>query len=304
MCTLVGPGENFEEWTVTATTTAGYQLLSNGSEILAAQQSSRQIMIWTDTTITAMQYIGPPFTFGFQPLDYTPRITSRNASVEVNGTVMWFGLSSFYIFDGVARTLPCTVKDVVFEDYNVAQTEKFFGVVNQEFHEVWWFYCSAASDEIDRYVIYDYVDQLWSYGSMSRTAWEDSGINDKPTALDVNGNYYLHETGTSADGAALNAYVESAPFDIGEGDYLMFVRGIVPDARMVGSDTMEITLKGRRYPQGAETVYGPYTIDDLTERVRTRLRVRQVTFRYESNGTDLFWQGGKPRLDLKPQGRY
>jgi hypothetical protein len=304
LCVRWSSQEDFTDWTVTATNTAGYQLLGNGSEILAGKQASRQIMIWSDTTITAMQYIGPPFTFGFQPLDSTPRITSRNAAVEVNGTVMWFGLNSFYLFDGVARVLPCTIKDIVFDNTNIAQTEKFFGVVNQEFNEIWWFYVSAESEEIDRYVIYDYVGQTWSYGTLARTVWEDSGINDKPTALDVDGNYYIHERGTSADGANLNAYVESAPFDIGEGDYLMFVRGIVPDARMVGSDTMEITLKGRRYPNGTETTYGPYTIDDLTDRVRTRLRVRQVTFRYESDGTDLFWQGGKPRLEIKPQGRY
>lgn len=304
LCVRWSDQEDFTEWTVTATTTAGYQLLSNGSEILAAKQSSRQIMIWTDTTITAQQYIGPPFIFGFQPLDYTPAITSRNAAVEVNGTVMWFGANSFYIFDGVARVLPCSVKDVVFDDYNIDQAEKFFGVVNQEFHEVWWFYVSAAAAEIDRYVAYDYVNQLWTYGTLSRTAWEDAGIKETPTAVDADGAYYLHEVGTSAAGSNLNAYVESAPFDIGEGDNMMYVRGVIPDARMIGTDTMEITLKGRRYPQGPETVYGPYTIDDLTERVRTRLRVRQVTFRYESDATDLFWQGGKPRLDIKPQGKY
>lgn len=296
--------EDFTNWTVTATTTAGSQLLSNGSEIVSVQASSRQNIIWTDTAITSMQFIGPPFTFGFTPLDRTPEIVSRNASVEVDGTLMWMASGSFYVYDGVARVLPCPIKEIVFDDYNLDQREKFFCVSNQAFQEVWWFYASADSDEINRYAIFNYVNQWWAYGTLSRTAWEDAGINDTPTALDVSNTKYQHEVGLSADGANLNAYIESAPFDISEGDQMMYVRGIVPDARMVGDDTMEITLKGQRYPQAASTSYGPFTIDDTTDRVRTRLRVRQVVFRYESDSDKLFWQGGKPRLDIKPQGRY
>lgn len=296
--------EDFTEWTVTATTTAGFQLLSNGSEILSVEGSSRQNIIWTDTTLTGMQFTGPPFTFGFNQLDRTPEIVSRNAAVEVDGTLMWMSLGSFYVYDGVARVLPCPIKDVVFDDYNVDQKEKFFGVSNQAFQEVWWFYVSADSDEIDKYVVFNYVTQDWAFGTLSRTAWEDAGINDNPTAVDAGGTKYLHEVGLSADGSPINAYIESAPFDISEGDQMMYVRGIVPDARMVGDDTMEIVLKGQRYPQAASTSYGPFTISDDTDRVRVRLRVRQVVFRYESDSDKLFWQGGKPRLDIKPQGRY
>lgn len=296
--------EDFTQWNITATTTAGYQLISTGSEILAGRQAARQVMIWTDTTLTAMQYIGPPYIFGFQPLDYTPAIVSRNSVVEVDGMVMWMSLNSFYVFDGIARALPCPIKDVVFDIMNTDQAEKFFGVINQEFHEVWWFYVSQDAVEIDRYVIFDYVAGLWSYGSMSRTAWEDSGIYTFPTAIDNTNTYYLHERGLNANGRPLLSFVESAPFDIGEGDNMMFVKGLVPDARMTGPGTMEVLLKGRRYPQGVETKYGPYTIDRKTERVRTRLRVRQVVFRYEGTDKDVFWQGGKPRIDLKPQGEY
>jgi hypothetical protein len=296
--------EDYTEWNITATTTAGYQLLSNGSEILAGQQTSRQIMIWTDTVVAAMQYIGPPFTFGFQPLDATSAITSRNAAVEVDGTVMWLGVDSFYVFDGIARVLPCPIKDIVFDDYNLAQKEKFFGVVNQKFHEVWWFFVSAGASEIDRYVSFDYVNQLWSYGQLSRTAWEDTALRDYPTAIDSNNDYYLHENGTSADGDPLGEYVESAPFDIGEGDYMMLVKGIVPDIKTTTDAGMEILIKSRRYPQSAEMTHGPYTITPTTERVRTRIRARQISFRYQGTGTDSDWQGGTPRIDLKPQGRY
>lgn len=296
--------EDFTEWSVTATTTAGFQLLSNGSEIVSVQASSRQNIIWTDTTITSMQFTGPPFTFGFNQLDRTPEIVSRNASIEVDGTLMWMAAGAFYVYDGVARVLPCPIKDVVFDDYNLDQREKFFGVSNQAFQEVWWFYASADSDEINRYVVFNYVNQEWTFGSLSRTAWEDAGINDNPTAIDVDNVKYLHEVGLSDNGSNLNAYIESAPFDISEGDQMMYVRGIVPDARMIGDDTMEITLKSQRYPQSASTSYGPFVISNDTDRVRTRLRVRQVVFRYESDSSVLFWQGGKPRLDIKPQGRY
>ena len=296
--------EDYNTWTVTATTTAGSQLLSNGSEIASVQASSRQNLIWTDTTITSMQYVGPPYTFGFNQLDRTPTIVSRNAVVEVDGTIMWMATGSFYVYDGVARVLPCPLKNLVFDDYNLDQQDKFFGVSNQVFQEVWWFYVSASATEIDRYVTFNYVSNEWSFGSLSRTVWEDTGINDTPTALDINNTKYQHEVGTSADGSNLNAYIESAPFDISEGDQMMYVRGIVPDARMVGAGTMEITLKGQRYPQSTSTTYGPFTISADTDRVRTRLRVRQVVFRYESDSTTLFWQGGKPRLDVKPQGKY
>lgn len=296
--------EDYTEWSVTATTTAGYQLISTGSEIIAARQSARQIMIWTDTTLTAMQYIGPPYTFSLQPLDRVAAIASRNAMVEANGTILWMGLNSFYVFDGIARALPCPIKDVVFDDLNTDQSEKFFGAINQEFHEIWWFYASKESFEIDRYVIFDYVGSTWSYGTMARTAWEDSGLNDYPTAVDADNTYYLHEKGRSADGSVLEAYIESAPFDIAEGDNMMYVKGLVPDTKIHGSGSLQLYLKGRRYPHGAEKVYGPYTLDADTERIRTRLRVRQVTFRYESTDADVFWQGGKPRIDLKPQGGY
>lgn len=304
MCIRWCDQEDFTEWNISATTTAGYTLLGNGSEIVAGQPISRQIMVWTDTAINALQYQGPPFTFGLQPLDKTAEIVSRNAAVEVDGTVMWMGVGAFYVYDGVARVLDCDVQDIVFDNYNLDQREKFFGGHNQEFNEVWWFYVSNASDEIDRYVIFNYKDRTWAYGTMARTAWEDAGINDFPTAVTLDGAVYDHENGTSDNGSALNAYVESAPIDIGEGDFMMYVKGIVPDARMIGASTMEITLKGQRYPQGAISTYGPYTISAGTERVRTRLRVRQVIFRYESDAADLFWQGGKPRLELKPQGRY
>jgi hypothetical protein len=296
--------EDFTEWSVTATTTAGSQLLSVGSEIAAAELNSRQITVWTDTAITAMQFIGVPFTFGFQQLDYSPEIVSRNAAVEVDGTVLWMAVGSFYIFDGIARVLPCSIKDVVFDNYNLNQKEKFFGVINQEYHEVWWFYVSAGASEIDSYVLYDYVDQQWSYGTLVRTCWEDAGLTDTPSAVGINGQLYDHETGTSDEGASLSAFVKSAPFDIGEGDQMMFVQGIVPDARMVGTGNMQITLTGRRYPQSAETTYGPYEVTSQTDRIRTRLRVRQVTFKYSTDSADLFWQGGKPKLLLKPQGKY
>ena len=296
--------EDYTTWAVTATTTAGSQLLSSGSEVLAVIGASRQNLIWTDTSITSMQYIGPPYIFGFDPLDRTPEIASRNAVVEVNGMVMWAAMGAFYVYDGVARALDCPIESLVFEDYNQDQREKFFGVSNQAFQEVWWFYVSANSTEVDRYVIFNYQDNTWSHGSLTRTAAEDKGINDYPSAVDEGGTVFDHERGSSADGATLESFIESAPFDIAEGDDMMYVRGFVPDVRMVGDDTMEIVLKGRRYPQGPQSSHGPYTVENDTQRVRTRLRVRQVVIRYQSDSNTLFWQAGKTRFDLKPQGRY
>lgn len=296
--------ETLTDWTPTATNTSGSQLLAKGSEIVAVTGASRQVLIWSDTAVTAMQFTGPPFVFGFTPLEGSVEIVSRNCVIEANGTVMWMGFGSFYVYDGISRVLDCPVKDVVFEDINLQQRDKVFAVLNKAFQEVWWFYPSADALEINRYVLMNYETGAWAYGTLTRTAMEDAGINESSLGVDIDNTFYLHEQGRSADGEPLNAYIESAPVDIEEGDNMMLVKGIVPDVRMLGEDTMEINMAGRRYPHGSQKTYGPYTVDDTTERVRTRMRVRQVVFRYESNTTDLFWQGGKPRLLIQPQGRY
>ena len=313
--------EDIEQFAETATNTGGGQRLSDGSKIVSAVRSRGQILIHTDTSLHAMQYIGPPFTFGFQQLGSNCGCIGAHGSVDVNGVTFWMGPEAFYMFDGTVKKMPCTVQDYVFKDINLVQGVKVYAGLNSQFNEVAWYYCSAGSDFIDRCVVLNYLEQTWHIGSLSRTAWVDGTVYDKPLATDYDNfddaavspviygltagrSYvYRHETGNNANGDAIHAFITSGYFDIGDGDNIMFMKRFIPDfSNQQGNLTVNLQL--RAYPQASATPSSldPYTVTPTTQKVDTRARGRQIALKIESDATNTFWRYGTLRVDIQPDG--
>ena len=226
-----------------ATNQAGSIRLSHGSEIISALQARQEILVWTDAALYSLQYLGPPYVWGTQLLADNISVISPNVTVAVNNVVYWMGVDKFYIYSGRVETLPCTVRQYVFQDINLSQQYQFFGGSNEGFSEVWWFYCSRNSTVIDRYVIYNHLEQIWYYGSLSRSAWCDSPLRDYPMAADYNSQVIYHELGVD-DGSvnppiAFDSYIQSSDFDIDEGNNYGYVWRMVPDITFDGSSTNE-----------------------------------------------------------------
>jgi len=313
--------EDINTFVESSINTAGGQRLTDGSQIISAIRSRGQILIFTDTSIHGMQYIGPPYTFGFQQLGANCGCAGSHAAVDVNGVAFWMGTEAFYAFDGTVKKLPCTVQDYVFKDINLTQKSKFHAGVNSQFNEVTWWYCSAEADFIDRFVTYNYLEDVWSIGSLSRTAWTDIGTYTKPlasayledsTEATISTIYgltagrsrvYNQEDGANADGAAILSFIKSGYFDIGDGDNMMYMRRFIPDFKnQVGDLTVHLLL--RSYPQSTATPSSldPYVIAPNTEKVDTRARGRQISLRIESDAVDDNWRYGTLRVDIQPDG--
>ena len=313
--------ENIGTFAESATNTAGGQRLTDGSEIVTAVRSRGQILIFTDTSLHGMQYIGPPYTFGFQQLGANCGCAAPHAAADVNGVAFWMGTEAFYIFDGTVKKIPCTVQDYVFKDINLVQKNKFHVGVNSQFNEVTWWYCSVTSDYIDRFVTYNYLEDVWSIGTLSRTAWCDIGTYDKPLATDYSPTsnaatistiyglsagrtrVYNQEDGVNADGAAIQSYIKSGYFDIGDGDNMLYMRRFIPDFKnQVGDLIVHLLL--RAYPQAtaSPSSLDPYVISPNTEKVDTRARGRQISLRIESTAIDNNWRYGTLRVDVQPDG--
>ena len=272
--------ENVTDWQTRAENTAGELRLGLGSQIVQAVETKQQILVFTDTTLYAMQYLGPPYTFGVSAVSEKITIQSPNAGVAVDDVVFWMGANEFYVYQGSVQRMPCTVRDYIFNDFNFDQAEKVVAGVNSEHSEVWWFYPSANIDEsgayqntdVDRYVIYNYQEQVWSVGKLNRTAWLDRGLFNFPMAAGTDGHLYEHERGFD-DGEyeparAISAYIESSPFDIGEGDKFMFIKKIIPDVTFKDSTTdspyVNLELSTEQYPgSGGVTLnsYNPFLIN-------------------------------------------
>jgi hypothetical protein len=308
----------FEE---TATNTAGAQRLTDGSRILSAIRSRGQILIFTDTALHAMQYVGPPFTFGFQQLGANCGCIGPHAAVDVNGLAFWMGKEAFYMFDGTVKKMPCTVQDYVFKDVNLVQGFKVAAGVNSQFNEVTWWYCSGDATDIDRFVTYNYLEDVWSIGTMARTAWSDIGTFEKPlgaaylpdsnaaTTTTIYGLtagrsvVYRHETGYNGDGQAIDSYIQSGYFDIGDGDNMVFMKRFIPDFKnQVGE--LDVNLLLRAYPSATATPSSldPYPITPTTQKVDTRARGRQISLKIRSYEIDTNWRFGTMRVDLQPDG--
>jgi hypothetical protein len=311
--------ENLAEWRTLPTTTAGELRIGTGSAIVAAVQTKQQILVFTDVSIHAMQYIGAPFTFGIQEVSSSVSIIGPNAAVAVGDTVYWMGSNEFYAYDGAATQIPCDVKEYVFSNLNISQILKVYAGHCSSFSEVWWFYPSASSSENDKYVVYNYEQRIWYYGTLSRTAWLDRNVLQYPLAVSPDGYVYYQENGLN-DGSVnppvpIAPYVESSVIDMGDGDNFMFATRIIPDLTFRNSTnaapTVTLTLKVRNFPGGAyfATDSDPVTkttsvpVEQFTNEIFTRLRGRSISLRVDSSQLNTAWRLGDPRLDIRTDGR-
>ena len=297
-----GNQETKEEWTPIAENTAGDQVLSGGSRIFASERSQSSTLIWTDGGLHSMEFQGPPFTFGFQELGRNCGAISHECVITHNSVSYWMSDNDFFIYDGVVRTIPCTVHRHVFNDLNKIQITKVHAGLNKSFHEVIWLYPSASSIEIDRYVIYNYEEKIWYNGTFSRTVWMDSELHPYPLAADPTGVIYHHEYRDDADETAMIAHIESAEFDLGEGDNILFANRLVPDM-VIDYGNVEYTLKYRLYPHAGQLSETTQTVTATTEKLDIRMRARQVALRISSDELRDLWHMGVPRLDVRRDGK-
>ena len=309
--------ESAVDWFPSSTNTAGDLRLSQGSEIITAVRTSRQILVWTDHSLHSVQFSGAPYTFGTALLADNIRIAGPNTAISVNDIVFWMGQENFYVYDGRIQPLPCSVRDYVFSDLNTQQSFKFHAGSLSSQSEVWWFYCSASSNEIDRYVIYNYGEQTWYYGTLARTAWNDraAGQRSFPQAASTDSFLYDHEylldDGSQSPAIAIPAFVQSADFDIGDGDKFMLIRRILPDITFNGSSdstpAVTFTMQSRDFNGKAvnETVTGSVeetSTDIYTNQIFLRARGRSMNFKVSNSDTGVNWRLGVSRLDARPDG--
>ena len=311
--------ENVTDWEPIATNTAGSLRLSSGSEIIGGLSSREEILIWTDTSMYSMSYIGPPFTFGVNLINQGVGLIGPKAAVNTPDGVYWMDRKGFYKYSGSVQLVPCSVHYYVFSDFNQGQYFQTFGFVNKQFNEVGWFYCSSGETTIDRYVVYNYAENTWTIGQLSRSAWMDEGIFESPIATYTTSNVgylYDQETGNDADGSPMdNVYIQSSDFDMHpDGDDYTFIRKVIPDVKFTGNggsdQTINFVLKSRNFPGDSLTTDTTQTVTSTTQRLDTRIRARQLAFRIESdddNSSDIRlgvgWRLGDTRMDVKPDGR-
>ena len=317
--------ESVVNWTPAATNQAGFIRLSHGSEIRTAVQARQEIVVITDSSIYSMQYLGPPYVWGTQLLGDNISIAGINTAVIASGVVFWMGVDKFYKYDGRVQTLRCDLRQYIYSNINLSQQQQFFCSTNEGFNEVWWFYCSANSTVIDKYVVYNYAEDIWYFGTMGRTAWMDSGLLSFPVAATYDNTLVFHENGvddnTAGTAVAMDSYITSSEFDIGDGHNFGFVWRLIPDITFRGSVTdspqVLMTLKplqssgsGYNNPESEGGVnYGTVVrtavvpIEQFTQQVNIRVRGRQMAFKVQGNQLGLQWQLGAPRIDIKPDGR-
>jgi hypothetical protein len=313
--------EDITQFVESATNTAGGQRLTDGNRIVTAIRSRGQILIITDTALHGQQFIGPPFTFGFQQLGANCGCIGPHAAVDVNGLAFWMGTEAFYVFDGTVKKLPCTVQDYVFKDLNQVQKTKVHVGLNSQFNEVTWWYCSVTSDFIDRCVTFNYLENTWAIGTMSRTAWVDLSVFPKPlgakylpdaTDATISTIYgltagraliYQHETGTDDVDLPLESLLTSGYFDIGDGDNMLLMSRFIPDFKnQVGDLTIRLLLRAFPQATASPSSLDPYIITPTTTKVDTRARGRQISITIENNELGATWRYGTLRVDIQPDG--
>src|SRR6056300_670225 len=313
--------ENFTQWTASPTNTAGSQRLGEGSKIISAKKTRNEILVWTDLGLHSMQFIGPPFTFGFRLLGTDCGAVGLNSTVVVNDTAYWMSEGRFMVYRGSIQELPCSVKSYVFNDINTSQNPQIYAGENNEFNEVIWFYCSANSSQVDRYVIYNYQENVWYVGTMNRSTWVDQGVFSIPQATEyyasstaattqtLNGVspgrsfIYEHETGTTKNGDIMESYITSGDVDIADGDQFMFIRGYIPDFKNL-QGTVKMNLLSREFPADTQTESGEINITSSTRDVNTRARGRQIAVKILSDSSvNDNWRFGTLRVDARPDGK-
>ena len=302
-------------WFGLVTNTAGSLRLGSGSTFVQAVETKREILVWTDTSLNSMRFIGAPFTFSLEQLSSGITIMSPNAAVATEDTVFWMGIDNFYIYGGQTQQLACTVKDKVFADFNLEQADKVVAGVNSEFSEVFWFYPSASATDNDKYVVYNYQEQVWYFGSLARTAWLDRGTRRFPIAAS-SPNIFNHEIGHDDDGSSMNSFIESAVMDLDDGDRFTYISKVIPDLTFKGSTNLSspqatFTVKARNFPgedfsnndSGTATRTATAPVETFTNQFQIRSRGRSFAMRIESNALGSKWRLGNPRVDMRPDGR-
>jgi len=316
--------DDIYNWTPDPTNQAGFTRLSHGSEIVTTVQTRQEIVVFTDSSVYSLQYLGPPYVWAPQLLGDNISIISPNAAVIASGIVYWMGVDKFYAYDGRVQTLNCDLRRFIFQDINQEQAAQVFCGTSEGFNEVWWFYCSSGSTTVDRYVIYNYAEKIWYYGTLARTAWLDSGLRDYPLAATYSNNLVNHEQGLNnnetATTTAISAYISSSEFDIGDGHNFGFVWRVLPDLTFEDSTnsptgavpSVNMTLYGlansgsgvtssANQPVAKSSTY--VITEQFTGQIFTRMRGRQLIFKIDSNQINTAWQLGAPRIDIRPDGR-
>lgn len=317
--------ESIATWAPAITNQAGSYQLSHGSQIITAIQTRQEILVLTDSAIYSMQYLGPPYVWGFQLMGDNISIMGPNAVATANNVTYWMGADKFYMYSGRVETLPCSLRQYVYNDINLTQSFQFFASTNEGYNEIWWFYCSSNSTTIDRYVIFNHLERTWYYGTLARTYWLDSPLRATPMAAGYNGQLIYHENGnddgTTNPATPITAYVQSSDFDIGDGHNFGLVTRIIPDVTFDGSTvnnpSLDFTVRPRQFPgtnygvSDSPTVASTqnyqnqryYTVQQFTEQVFVRVRGRQMALKIVSNDLGVAWQLGVPRIDTRPDGR-
>lgn len=313
--------ENPYIWLPTPLNTAGFQRLAYGSKLITSEKTRQEVLIWSDNALYSMRYLGPPYTFGFNTISAEITIASPNCVTTASNITYWMGLDKFYVYSGRVDTLPCAIRQYIFDDLNLNELDIIQSGTNEKFNEVWWLYPSQNSTEIDRYAVYNYLEKLWYYGTIDRTAWLDSHIRTYPLAT-ANNRLFLQEYGVDDatdpdDPQPIESYITSADFDLGEGEQYSFIKRIIPDVDFIGSETetpsVTFTVAVRNFPgQGLFThqdlavtdgTFRTIQIYDYTNQTWLRLRGRQVAFKIGSNELGVKWQLGVPRLEIQPDGK-
>tara|TARA_R110000851_G_scaffold91647_2_gene200038 strand:- start:69 stop:1229 length:1161 start_codon:yes stop_codon:yes gene_type:complete len=310
--------ESLTQWGAQTTNTAGDLRLGSGSEIVTAVETRQQILVFTDVSLHAMQFLGPPFVFGINTVSENITTASPLCAIAVNDNVFWMGREEFYVYSGAVNKLPCTVKDYVFSDFNEQQIQKVTASSNTSFSEVWWFYPSSNSEENDRYVVFNYEQNVWYYGTLDRTCWVDRGVDSLPIAAGSDHYLYEHENGlddgSTTPATAISSHIESSQMDLGEGDQFAFLSRLIPDITFrdstANTPTATFTLSARNYPGGpylqsegdsvVKTASAP--VEQFTNQVNTRLRGRSFNLKVETTTTETTWRLGTPRVDVRPDG--
>jgi hypothetical protein len=317
--------ESIATWAPAVTNQAGSYQLSHGSQIVAAMQTRQEILVFTDSAIYSMQYLGPPYVWGFQLMGDNISIAGPSAIATANNVTYWMGTDKFYMYSGRVETLPCSLRQYVYNDINLTQSFQFFAGTSEGYNEIWWYYCSTNSTTIDRYVIFNHLERTWYYGTLARSYWLDSPLRATPMAAGYNGQLIYHENGnddgTTSPPSPIEAYVQSSDFDIGDGHNFGLVTRIIPDVTFDGSTvnnpSLDFTVRPRQFPG---TNYGTsdsptvtstqdyqsvryYTVQQFTQQVFVRVRGRQMAFKIVSNDLGVAWQLGVPRIDARPDGR-
>jgi hypothetical protein len=306
-------------WTPTTTNSAGFIRVSRGSRIVRAIPTRQETLTFTDTHLYSLQFLGTADVFGLQELADNISIMGPRSVIVANNVTYWMGLDKFYAYDGRVQTLPCSLREHVFKDINVAQGEQVICGTNEGFNEIWWFYCSTNSNWVDRYVIYNHLDQLWYYGNMTRTAWLDVATRSLPIAAYTDeaqnpGLLYTHEVGVNDDNVPMESYIQSSDFDLGDGEKFMLSRRLIPDISFNTSTANEpeidLTIRSRDWP-GSNFQNDPSdtqrvietSVDIYTNQVYIRARGRQMALKIASDQLGVQWQLGSPRLDTREDGK-